>query len=311
MRGQLQMSRRGKQGVVGAMLTLGLLALMLANCTPIVTDRDATRTAEAVIVGARLQQTAEVEQYAQMVASATARMVDAQTQVAVRQTSVAGTQAAATQQAAATATALFEAQQRANATATQQAAGLSAEAAEYAQKGWLPGAAGRYHRLDEYTGEEPNRGKVLVRGTGYDPTEFVIRARVQYQNAARGGDYARSSCGFLLWRLDGENYYQVYAAMDGNVYANALVGNRFIPLGRGYFGLPGLPDGEYELTVIANRERIRVLLNDTLVKTFLTVENSRMEGKLYFAVTSGVEKDFGTRCAFTDAELWEVSAGTQ
>ena len=33
-----------------------------------------------------------------------------------------------------------------------------------------------------------------------------------------------------------------------------------------------------------------------------------MEGKLYFAITSGVEKDFGTRCTFTKAELWESIA---
>lgn len=307
MREGQQTKTRRLRGAAGVLMVMGLLALSLVNCTPMFPDREATRTAEAVIVGERLQQTLEAGQVTQMVASATARMALAQTEVAARRTEVAATQAQATQVAAASATAAMEAQIRANATATQQAAGIAALAQAYEKKGWLTTSAGLFRRVDNYTGDEPNPGNVLVRGTGYDPQAFLLRVQVDYENAGRAGDWARSSCGLVVWRVDSANYYQVYLAMDGYAYVNAVVNDRFYTLGRGYYGLPQLPAGGYELTVIATQARIQVLHNGKLVKSFLPIDGSQKEGKLYFAVTSGVETDFGTRCTFHDTELWEIS----
>lgn len=295
------------RGAAGLVLVLGLLALSLVNCGPLMPDRDGTRTAEAVIVGERLEQTIESDRSTQMVASATARMAVAHTAVALRETSVAETQAAATENAIASATALAVEQARARATATQQAAGLAALVEEYVQKGWMSSTDGLYHRLDDYSGDEPNPGNVLVRGTGYSPQQFVLRSHVRYENAGRASDASRSSCGFIVWRMDGENYYQVYLGMDGFVYANTVTRNRFVSQGKGFYGFPQLPNGEYDVTLVVNELRTFVLYNGVLVKTFLNVEGAQQEGKLYFAVTSGVNKDFGTRCTFSDAELWEVT----
>jgi hypothetical protein len=289
------------------MLVLGFLALVISNCGTFTPNRDATRTAEAVIVSDRLQQTMEADRYTQVVASATARMAEAHTAVAARQTAVAETQAAATSAAVASATAQAQEQKRANATATQQAAGMARLAEEYAGKGWLSSGEGLFRRVDDYTGDEPNIGKVLVRGTGYAPREFVMRAHVQYENAEKAANYALSSCGFIVWRVDEANYYQVYLGMDGYVYSNAVVRNRFYSLGKGFYGFPSLSSGEYDVTLIVSETHMRVLYNDKLVKTFLNIGGSQMDGKLYFAITSGVEKDFGTRCTFSNAELWEAA----
>lgn len=299
--------RKTIQGAAGLVVVLGLLALSLANCGPLNPNRDATRTAEAVIVHERLEQTIESDRSTQMVASATARMAVAYTAVAQRETAVAATQAAETEIAIASATALAEEQARAKAMATQQAAGMAALVESYVEKGWLPNAEGLYHKLDDYSGDEPNPGNVLVRGTGYSPQQFVLRSHVRYENAAKASDASRSSCGFILWRMDAENYYQVYLGMDGFVYANTVTRNRFVSQGKGFYAIPQLPNGEYDVTVIVNKLRTFVLYNGQLVKTFLNVEGAQQEGKLYFAVTSGVNKDFGTRCTFTDAELWELT----
>lgn len=307
MRGGLPTRTRRLRGAAGVVLVMGLMALTLVNCAPVFSDREATRTAEALIVGERLQQTMEADQSTQMVASATARMAQAFTEVAAQRTEAAATQAQATMVAAASATAAMEEQIRANATATQQAAAIAALAQDYQKKNWLPPGDGVFHWVDDYTGDEPNLGNVLVRGTGYDPKVFVIRAQVEYDNADRAGDWARSSCGFVVWRVDSANYYQVYLGMDGYVYANAVVNNRFHSLGKSYYGLPQLPAGSYEITLVVNQTRIYVLQNGKLIKNFLTIDGSQKEGKLYFAVTSGVQKDFGTRCTFRDTELWEVT----
>jgi len=295
------------RGAAGLVVVLGLLALSLANCGPLRPNREATRTAEAVIVGERLEQTIESDRSTQMVASATARMAVAYTEVSRRETAVAATQEAATQIAIASATALAEEQARARATATQQAAGIAALVQSYVEKGWLPNAEGLYYKLDDYSGDEPNLGNVLVRGTGYSPQQFVLRSHVRYENAGKARDASLSSCGFILWRVDGENYYQVYLGMDGFVYANTVTRNRFVPQGKSFYGFPALPNGEYDVTLIVNKLRTFVLYNGELVKTYLNVEGAQQEGKLYFAVTSGVNKDFGTRCTFTDAELWELT----
>ena len=191
------------RGAAGLVVVLGLLALSLANCGPLMPNRDATRTAEAVIVGERLEQTVESDRSTEMVASATARMAVAYTAVSQRETAVAATQAAATENAIASATAVAVEQERARATATQQAAGMAALVQTYVEKGWLPSAEGLYHKLDDYSGDEPNPGNVLVRGTGYSPQQFVLRSHVRYENAGKARDAALSSCGFILWRGGG------------------------------------------------------------------------------------------------------------
>ena len=66
----------------------------------------------------------------------------------------------------------------------------------------------------------------------------------------------------------------------------------------------GFPNGSANLLLIAENEMITVFVDEELVDTRqVDVENS---GDLNFAIMAGDHRGFGTRCVFSNIEIWRI-----
>ena len=66
--------------------------------------------------------------------------------------------------------------------------------------------------------------------------------------------------------------------------------------------------GKVNFTLLVNGTHALVFLDDHLqAKYTLFREELLDEGDLAYAVLSGTNKDYGTRCTITNAELWNVT----
>ncbi len=292
--------------VIGCLLA-GIV--LLAGCSTllpaILADRPATRTAEVVALEQKLEQTRQARQrQTEEAATQFARQVTATAEEFARQTAAANARQTATAQAVAVAaiTATHAAEQ----TATQQAAGLSAAVQRFVGEGYLPSSQGRYLRLGEYEQNLAVRSGLVARRTGYSPKVFAVRARVKYEVASENSNWFITGCGFLYWDNGQENYYSVMAALDGYTYARVFLRGNQYNLGRVFYGVPPRPDGEYMATLVVNQEHSYYFINDELIKKTNTIDSSMTDGALSFMLASGTDDDFGTRCTFTDVELWIV-----
>jgi hypothetical protein len=308
MVGKSWIQKPGRGAVMVAWTFFFGMGLFAAGCTAMqerlgLIDRPGTATAEALIVAQRLQQTQEVEDQKATDAAATEQAAITATR-AVQLTEIAYQEATATAIFGATQTAAIQQTQEVQKTATQQAAGFLPLVQDLVKKGMLTTDQGTYHALEEYTGQQNKPDYMTIRSTGQSPQSFVIRANVDYSSAGNARDWARSACGFMFWRKDAMNYYQAYLGLDGNVYADAVKDNKFIGLGKGYYGLPPRPSGSYQVTLVGSPKGFTVFYNDKPIKTVRAVDGSVTEGTLNFTVVSSYPGDYGMRCKFSDIEIW-------
>lgn len=282
---------------------------LLTSCSTILpallTDRPATRTAEVILLEQKLDQTRQVrQQQTEVAATQRARQVTATAEEAARRTAAA--QARQTAEAQATAVAAVTATSAAQQTATQQAAGMYTAVQEYVALGYLPSSAGRYVRLEDYEQNLATRSGLVARRTGYSLRVFAVRANVKYEVASKNANWFITGCGFLYWDNGQENYYSVMAALDGYAYARLFLRSNQYNLGRIFYGVPVRPSGEYTTTLIVNQDQSYFFVNNELLKKTDTIDTSMTDGALSYMLASGTDEDFGTRCSFSNVELWIV-----
>lgn len=302
---RLRIKRLGAAVNTGIGLVLIFILASACSILPLPVDKEATSTAEAILVAEKLAQTMTVEQReTEAVQTEQARVVTAAAREAQEQTAtVAARQTAAaqaTERAGATATAA------ALATATTQAAGLAQLAEQYAQQGLLPSAAGSYYRLEDYSQNLAARSGMVVRRTGYSPQSFILRANVSYEVFNDKSNWFITGCGFAYWDNGKDDYYSLLVALDGNIYARVFSNGRQYNLDRRYFYVLQRPAGTYPVTLVVNPKNSYLFINNALMKKTGLIEKAKTEGALSYLLASGNDKDFGTRCSFTNVELWVV-----
>lgn len=301
---------KGRRAAAAGLIGLGLIGLSALSCGvfgSLAQNNPATKTAEAILVEQKLRQTMVVEEQQMTVQAATQAVLDttATAEYALAQTATAEAEIAAafeaTEQAAAQATEIQAA------TATQAAAGLSADIQKYVKDGYLDTEQGTYYRLSDF---EKSVAKINYRiwwRTKYSPKTFVVRADVAYESASTTANWYNAGCGFVFWDNGPVDHYRVLAALDGNVYAEAYVNNNRLELGKAFYGPPELPKGSYRLELIVNQQNSYVFVDGRMVKKSDIIARSKKEGGFSYTLGSGTNKDFGTRCTFTNVELWEVA----
>lgn len=194
-----------------------------------------------------------------------------------------------------------------NATRTALYNAMLSRVQEYASAGYIPSTQGEYFRLDDYTGAWANLLYYYYDPTGFKVRDFIVRTHVYWQNAALSNPLA--GCGFVFRRenTDVANHYLVFVTPYHTAMLYTNIGgevNRMGSVGSGY--PPGEKSGDEILTLAVSGSKISLFLNDTFKRTFEGSASRLAEGSLDFAVLSGTNADFGTRCSFTEVELWSV-----
>lgn len=135
---------------------------------------------------------------------------------------------------------------------------------------------------------------------GFDNQDLLLQTDITWASGYERPDYAASGCGFFLRGADENTFIEIYAAMDGAVYANAYrygIKTDLIALKYGHWSIAG----SGRLAVAADDQKITILWNDSILGT-ITERSLMWSGDAGYIVHSGTNGDFGTRCTFSNGE---------
>lgn len=189
--------------------------------------------------------------------------------------------------------------------ATQQAEGIFKEIIMLEQAGDISRTEGTYLQVEDFEESWAQIGWYQWWNTGYAPTDFVIRAHTAWESASRTSDWFNTGCGFVFHAQDENNHYLIYLAMDGYVYMKGYVDGKFRELGREYYGKVQTVEGEADVLLAVDGAKITYYVNGE--KIFQRENKELPSGDLALTLSSGTNKDFGTRCTISDIEIWDMT----
>lgn len=190
-----------------------------------------------------------------------------------------------------------------NATATQRADDFLAKVQEYDDAGYISTTEGTYVYLADYSDAWAEINYYIWKPISFSPDNFIISSNIHWDSASSAAD--TSGCGFVFRIQDNKDHYMMYVSLKGYVEMAATISREWNPLGKGTFGQPAR-SGEAQLTLIAEGNKFRVLIDDRLIKTYTGFDGKLTSGDLAYTVLSGTNKSYGTSCKFDDVELWMI-----
>jgi hypothetical protein len=141
--------------------------------------------------------------------------------------------------------------------------------------------------------------------TFQSPTNFVVTAELSLESASDTANWFASGCGFIFGDVDRDHHYLAVFTMDGYANLARFQDGEVIFLQKQYYGRVDFPDERIQFTLIVDGQIIMIYVNgERLVRE---AEPAAQEGMLSYALVSGTNKDFGTRCNLEKVELWELS----
>lgn len=169
--------------------------------------------------------------------------------------------------------------------------------------GYITWQNGKHFHLDDFTENWAEIGYFNQWPTGFSPQDFVFKTDFAWETGSTSPDLSISGCGFAFHVEDGDNQYMIFLGLDGYVHGIRFSAGRFGSMGQGYYGKLSNP-GHATFTLAASGNKFHIFVNDKFVKTFTGLQGKLVSGKLAYAVISGTNKSFGTRCTLTNTYLW-------
>lgn len=174
------------------------------------------------------------------------------------------------------------------------------------QQGLLTDPQGRYQALQpfEATWAQINYYDLLL--TGYAPTDFVLRADMQWESASERANFWNSGCGFVFRMNARGDHYLVFLGLDGNLYFYRKLDETISRLGSAPYREGLSVSGSSQMTLAMEGQTLTVFVNGEQV--YRQSDETFSTGLLGYALISGTNKGFGTRCLMTNVELWDLGA---
>jgi hypothetical protein len=313
----------GKMCTKQLFITITVLFLVLgAACQPSAVDLDA----ESTDVAANIFATQEAQRQVESSATEAQKKVDAEATTmakaelanqqaqATLDTNATTTSAQATQEVVdrmATTTAQVEKAEAAvtaaaalRLVATTQAEPMHARILELEADGHLSSTVGTYYRLDDFSQTWAQINWYQWWGTGHAPDNFVVRSDVEWESGSDTANWWNSGCGYIFRVQDTDNHLRAFLALDGSVRFNSVVNGNWGRLGEGYVANLDIPRGQGELMLVVQDNMISFFFNGERV--YRQSYSALDSGELALTLASGTNKDFGTRCTFTNIDLYEL-----
>jgi len=164
---------------------------------------------------------------------------------------------------------------------------------------------GTYYRVQDFTGEWAKLGYYHWWPLDRKPTNFAIRADVNWESAKPLGNPSKSGCGFVFHENGAGNLHLSFLSMDGYVRNYRTEKNVASDLKANYAGKFNFAADKAHILLVVDYQWITFFVNGKQVVRF---QDDRLNGGgLAFAAASGSNSDFGTRCTFQNVDLWEFN----
>lgn len=188
-----------------------------------------------------------------------------------------------------------------NLTATQQYEDFFSIVQSYYDAGLFPSLDGRYLNMGDYNDASVDAG--YYRWSLFDDmvVNFIVRAKIVLETAPAPA--SQSGCGFVFDLLPNQSQYHKFVFLQRNGSAvYGFSGRTFTT--KYYEQLPN--PVEYTMVLAVYNEKLRLSINDKEVITYNDLGKDRTEEAWGPALMAGSTQEFGTRCDFTNIEIWEI-----
>jgi len=174
---------------------------------------------------------------------------------------------------------------------------------------------GTYKKLDDFSDQLAQKFGYRWAGTGIKAKNFIIRADFDW-SVANQDHY--SGCGYVFREKSKDFYYMIALdALDGVLLSYTKKNSSWWPpilnhsIGAGRrTKLPGMGSNPYRatFTLVVNEFKAYAYINGNFHSDYELQKNWLTEtGPLSFMILAGTDKDFGTRCEITNAEVWIIN----
>ena len=190
-------------------------------------------------------------------------------------------------------------------TATSMSSAMKADMQKLADEKLVSSPYGKYYRVQDFIGEYAKLAYYRWWSLDRRPTNFAIRANIAWDSAMPNANPAKAGCGFVFHEAGADNLHFSLLTMDGYV-RNYRVEKKVInDLKANYAGKFKIPADSAKILLVVDYQWITIFVNDKQIVRFQ--DDHLKGGGLGFGVASGSNNDFGTRCEFTNVELWEFN----
>lgn len=191
--------------------------------------------------------------------------------------------------------------------ATSQAQSMADLVQDLFDDGYIQSTRGQYFQLTDFNQSFAQINWVTPFFVDVTLNDFVLRSNIAWQTAKEGANIRYSGCGFWFGvDEDVENFHEVMLALDGNVRFNRCLNDcsYMKPLASSYFGKIDYMEGDADVILIVEGSTIQYFVDGEQI--FIRRDQKKLTGYLAYAISSGTNADFGTRCTYTDTEIWSL-----
>ena len=140
--------------------------------------------------------------------------------------------------------------------------------------------------------------------TGHSPVDFRVRAHLALESASDKANWWNSACGFVFRMNARGDHYLALLGLDGWAYFYRNLEGTITTLGRGFHEKPVSLQRQADIELLVEGNSMSFFVDGEHV---LTREDDYLsKGILGFALASGTNKGFGTKCEMTNVDLWDI-----
>lgn len=198
-----------------------------------------------------------------------------------------------------------------NLAATQAMEEVQERIQGYVDNGYLPSTSGRLHSLDDVTRDMAMINYLDYEYAGFDNQidNFAAWADITWESAGPVNYPEYSGCGFT-YRFNEDNG-DAYTAMVTNdsvllTYCDSSIrscGRIGTTRGKGTLDLGNPASVHFE--IIVNSSTAYALVDGEFIGEYTLLKDKLISpGFFLYSIISGTNRDYGTRCEFSNANIW-------
>jgi hypothetical protein len=286
-----------------------LLVLTLVACGGI-SDEEILQTEEAIHLTSAAQSTgtASVEQTSAAATQQHETEVAETASAATETQSVIGTATSdqATRQANAQAT-LVEGTRVAIAEATEAVSEIYPIVQRLYKEGYISKTKGSFQQFPYFDESWAQIGWYSIDPIfGSEATDFVLLVDVAWESSHKASEIKLSGCGVAFRATDDySEYYTFLLTLDGNMSFFAKLKNQNPYLSKEYWGKFDYMEDSTTFIITAEGDKYQIF-NEDLELIDMRIGAKLGSGGFAYVLSSGGNIGFGTRCVFSDTDLWRL-----
>jgi hypothetical protein len=170
-------------------------------------------------------------------------------------------------------------------------------------EGKLKSKEGEYYQLPDFEESMARINTPFIFYLDYSVVDFIISADLAWESASENANWPTSGCGFVYGYKDRYTADLTFLGLDG--YTHSMQFRPDKPLGLFAFnkwGDPDRPKGQAKAMLVVSDKHVYVYVNGALANSFY---NGLYDGgELGLNIFSGTNAGYGTRCNFSNLELF-------